>query len=72
MNQENTPNGVTYSYHRAPQSLFVTGKLWPKMYELQLSNSDLCGTLVQKVACTEAPPSPCFLPLEFEVETKKK
>lgn len=55
-----TPNGIAYSPAFGKQLLLVTGKLWPNMFSLRMSASDLCrGALSSKPECMQAPPSVC-------------
>lgn len=58
-----TPNGIAYSTALGENLLLVTGKLWPSMFALELSTSDLCGHDVQATsqeACASAPASACW------------
>lgn len=60
---EQTPNGVAYSTFLGRNTLLVTGKLWPQMFALQLSTSDLCGGEAPAsswAGCPSAPPSACW------------
>ncbi|CAE6952311.1 QCT [Symbiodinium sp. CCMP2592] len=55
-----TPNGIAYSPAFGKELLLVTGKLWPNMFSLRMSASDLCGgVLSSKPECVQAPPSVC-------------
>mmetsp|Transcript_71246 Transcript_71246/g.163275 ORF Transcript_71246/g.163275 Transcript_71246/m.163275 type:complete len:220 (+) Transcript_71246:229-888(+) len=54
------PNGIAYSHARSPTSLFVTGKFWPQIFELQLSMDDLCGPVPPSATCSAAPQSACL------------
>ncbi|CAE7661477.1 QCT [Symbiodinium sp. CCMP2456] len=55
-----TPNGIAYSPAFGKELLLVTGKLWPNMFSLRMSASDLCGgVLSSKPECMQAPPSVC-------------
>jgi len=60
---EETPNGIAYSHALGPQTLLVTGKLWPHMFSLQMSQHDLCGGAALLVpSCPKAPSSACWSP----------
>lgn len=63
---EATPNGVAYSASFGQDTLLVTGKLWPRMFALQLSAVDLCGGAIVESAqldgqqvCPRTPLSAC-------------
>lgn len=58
-----TPNGIAYSASLGSNRLIVTGKLWPKMFSLQMHTMDLCGPIVSELAqqqCQQAPVSACW------------
>merc|ERR1719318_1299972 len=63
-----TPNGLAYDYDvnsaTNKSNFLVTGKLWPRIYNLMLKDEDLCGPVVQsdKGTCASAPRSPCWSP----------
>lgn len=65
---DETPNGIAYSMALGEDKLLVTGKLWPKMFLLQIAPSDLCGKQISPSLgfnttalglCPSAPPSAC-------------
>jgi len=58
---EETPNGLAYSTLLGERTLLVTGKLWPKMFALEMSPDDLCGGTAQGTdICPNAPASACW------------
>eukprot|EP00405_Crypthecodinium_cohnii_P029834 CAMPEP_0206503486 /NCGR_PEP_ID=MMETSP0324_2-20121206/54756_1 /ASSEMBLY_ACC=CAM_ASM_000836 /TAXON_ID=2866 /ORGANISM="Crypthecodinium cohnii, Strain Seligo" /LENGTH=377 /DNA_ID=CAMNT_0053992149 /DNA_START=28 /DNA_END=1162 /DNA_ORIENTATION=+ len=71
---EATPNGLAYSVDGlGGNHLLVTGKLWPQMFLLELSQEDLCGPSVDsEPSCPAAPKSACFLGARTEEVSNAK
>jgi len=69
------PNGLAYSTALGPNTLLATGKWWPRMYGLWLSQRDLCrDTTPRAPVCPQAPASACWregepLPMDFSAES---
>lgn len=67
VNEGATPNGLAYHYDAdsatdKKSNFLVTGKLWPRIYNLKLTDADLCGPVVNSDSgtCASAPRSPCW------------
>jgi len=57
-------NGIAYDAVR--DRLFVTGKLWPTLFELRV-DARLPTAPIERCAAAEPEPLPCFLPLMYAV-----
>jgi len=58
-----TPNGIAYSAALGITKVIVTGKLWPKMFALEIGAADLCGAPISgstSQLCKQAPESACW------------
>merc|ERR1719193_166427 len=64
LGREATPNGLAYHYdpnaENHQSNFLVTGKLWPRIYNLKLNDEDLCGGATNSEVCQAAPASPCW------------
>jgi len=74
----NTPNGLAYLFEKNPNSMFLTGKRWPSIYELEFDQETICGEMLDdgnEKICASAPKSPCWSgkkPQDEEVESKEE